>query len=108
MEGFLDGLPTMAVNAGVFVGMIIVTVLGGKLAMKTKEPAVTPADAPRVLAAGILQDNTSILMASEAQRVLSERVGTNTHCLERNTDELKELRVSMDQLNRNLERLKKL
>lgn len=105
MEGFLDGLPTIAVNAGVFVGMVVVTILGGKFAMKAREPVSDPT---KVIVGGMLQDNVTALMAAEANKVLSERVGSNTHVMERNNDRLAQVCHQLEILNRNIERLKDL
>lgn len=102
MEGFIASLPTMAVNAGVFVGMVIVTILGGKFALKAKEPELIH-DPSNVIIGGLLQDNVSAMMMTEAQRVLAERTGTNTHCVERLTDAIREMTSEVERLNRNLE-----
>jgi hypothetical protein len=98
--GILSSLPQVAVNAGVFVGMILTTILGWKFGKKkTDEPVEAR------VAGAMLTDSTTLLMLSEANRVLSERVGTNTHVVERNSDTLKEICNELERLNRNLEHL---
>lgn len=98
--GILSSLPQVAVNAGVFVGMILTTILGWKFGKKkTDEPVEAR------VAGAMLTDSTTLLMLSEANRVLSERVGTNTHVTERTGDALREVCQELERLNRNLERL---
>lgn len=103
MDGIVASLPSVAVNAGVFVGMVIVTILGWRFGKKGKDASV---DDPKVdvkLAGAIMQDNMTLLMQAEANKTLAERVGTNTHVVERNTDAMKDVCSELERMNRNLE-----